>query len=162
MKLTKNLSKVELKMSKDAVTGKMGLSWLTHSMKSFGVEKIISDGYRKKSNRETDRFKKIMSAVMTRVAGGDRVEDIKNLRIDRGLLESLGWDEIMSPDTYLNLINDKRSNARLRSENNKMIIKALKELEEKELTYDNDATYFDSEKEVSVRPTHLPSGVVFR
>ncbi len=147
MKLTKKLSKVELKMSKDAVTGKMGLSWLMHSMKSFGVEKIISDGYKKKSNRETDRFKKIMSAVMTRVGGGDRVEDIKNLRIDSGLLESLGWDEVMSPDTYLNLINDKRSNARLRSENNKMIIKALKELEEKELTYDNDATYFDSKKE---------------
>jgi len=147
MRLTINLSKVELKISKEAITGKMGLSWLMHAMKSFGVEKIISDGYKKKSNRETDRFKKIMSAVMTRVAGGDRVEDIKNLRIDRGLLESLGWKEMMSPDTYLNLINDKRSNARLRSENNKMIIKALKELEEKELTYDNDATYFDSEKE---------------
>jgi len=147
MKLTNNLSKVELKMSQDAVTGKMGLSWLTHSMKAFGVEKIISDGYRKKSNRETERFKKIMSAVMTRVAGGERVEDIKNLRVDRGLLESLGWDEIMSADTYLNLIKDKRSNARIRGENNKMVIKALRGLEAEELTYDNDATYFDSEKE---------------
>lgn len=147
MKLTNNLSKVELKMSKDAVTGRMGVAWLTHSMKAFGAEKIISDGYKKKSNRETDRFRKIMSAIMTRVAGGERVEDIENLRVDKGLLESLGWEEMMNPDTYLNLINDKRSNARLRRENSEMIVKALKGLEEKGLTYDNDATYFDSEKD---------------
>ena len=147
MRLTIKLSKVELKMSKEAVTGKMGLSWLMHSMRAFGVEKIMSDGYKKKSNRETDRFKKIMSAVMARVLGGEKVEDIENLRVDRGLLESLGWEEMMNPDTYLNLINNKKSNARLRGENNRMIIKALKMLNEEELTYDNDATYFDSEKD---------------
>ncbi|MBU0468763.1 MAG: hypothetical protein KKD07_05595 [Candidatus Omnitrophica bacterium] len=147
MKLKKNLSKVELKMSKDAVRGKMGLSWLTHIMKEFGVEKIISVGYRKKMNRETDRFKKGLSAVMMRVAGGERIEDIEKFRVDSGLLESLGWDEIMNHYTYLNLINDNKPNERLRSENNKMIIKALKELGEEELTYDNDATYFNSEKD---------------
>ncbi len=146
MKLTKNMCKVELKMSKDAVTGKMGLSWLTHAMKDYGVEKMISDEYEKRSNREIEYFKKIMSAVMTRVAGGDRVEDIENLRVDEGLLESLGWEEIMSADTYLNLIKDKKANAKIRRVNNKMIIKALRGLAEEELTYDNDATYFDSEK----------------
>ena len=104
MRLTINLSKVELKMSQEAVTGKMGLSWLTHWMKAFGVEKIVSDGYRKKSNRETDRFKKIMAAVMTRVAGGERVEDIESLRVNKGLLESLGWGDMIGADTYLNLI----------------------------------------------------------
>jgi len=147
MKLTKKLSKVELKMSLDAVTGKMGLSWLTHAMKDFGMEKIISDEYVKGSNREIEYFKKIMSGVMTRVAGGERVEDIENLRVDRGLLESLGWEEMMSADTYLNLIKDKRANGKIRRVNNQMIIKALRGLEAEELTYDNDATYFDSEKE---------------
>jgi hypothetical protein len=147
MKLANNLSKVELKKSEDTVTGKMGLSWLTHAMKDFGVEKIISDEYEKGSNREIEYFKKIMAAVMTRVAGGDRVEDIENLRVDAGLLESLGWEEMMSADTYLNMIKDKRLNGKLRQINNKMIIKALRGLEEDELTYDNDATYFDSEKD---------------
>ena len=147
MNLAINLSKVELKKSKDAVTGKMGLSWLTHAMKDFGVEKMIVDEYVAGSNREIGYFKKIMAAVMTRVAGGDRVEDVENLRVDRGLLESLGWDEIMSADTYLNLIKDKRSNAKIRRINNEMVIKALRGLEEDELTYDNDATYFDSDKE---------------
>ncbi len=147
MNLTINLSKVELKKSKDAVTGKMGLSWLTHAMKDFGVEKMISGEYAAGSNREIEYFKKIMAAVMTRAAGGDRVEDVENLRVDRGLLESLGWNEIMSADTYLNLINNKRSNAKLRRVNNELVIKALRGLEEEELTYDNDAAYFDSDKE---------------
>ena len=126
MKLANNLCKVELKKSKDAVTGKMGLGWMTHAMNDFGVKRMISDEYEKGSNREIEHFKKIMSAVMTRVAGGERVEDIENLRVDAGLLESLGWDEMMSADTYLNLIKDKRSNGKLRGINNKIIIKALK------------------------------------
>lgn len=147
MKLTNNLSKVELKKSEDAVTGKMGLSWLAHAMEDFGVKKIISDGYEKGSNREIEYFRKIMTAVMARVAGGERVEDVENLRVDVGLLESLGWEEMMSADTYLNMIKDKRSNAKLRQINNAIVIKAMKELEEDELTYDNDATYFDSAKD---------------
>jgi len=146
MNLTINLSKVELKMSKDVVTGKMGLSWLMHAMKDFGLRRMISEGYENGSNREIEYFKKIMSGVMTRVAGGDRVEDIENLRVDVGLLESLGWEEMMSADTYLNLIKDKRSNGKLRQINKKIIVKALRGLEEDGLTYDNDATYFDSAK----------------
>ena len=82
MKLANNLSKVELKKSKDAVTGEMGLSWLTHAMSDFGVKKMISDEYSNGSNRELEHFKKIMSAVMTRVAGGERVEEIGRGRID--------------------------------------------------------------------------------
>ena len=146
MKLANNLSKVELKKSKDAVTGKMGLGWLVHAMNDFGVKRMISDEYKKGSNREIEYFEKIMSAVMTRVAGGERVEDVENLRVDLGLLESLGWEEMMSADTYLNMIKDKRSNGKLRGINNKIIVKVLKRLEEEELTYDNDATYFDSDK----------------
>ena len=163
MNLTINLSKVELKKSKDAVTGKMGLSWLMHAMKDFGVGKMISDEYEKGSNREIEYFQKILSAVMTRVAGGDRVEDVENLRADQGLLESLGWEEMMSADTYLNLIKDKRSNGKLREINNKMVEKALKGLEEDELTYDNDATYFDSGKksaEYSYQKSRQFSGLI--
>ena len=83
MRLAINLSKVELKMSQDAVTGKMGTAWFMHSMKAFGVEKIVSDGYKKRSNREADRFEKIMSAVMTRVVGGERVERSEERRVGK-------------------------------------------------------------------------------
>ena len=163
MKLTNNLAKVEIKKSKDAVTGKMGLSFLTHAMKDFGIKKIISDEYVTGSNREIGYFEKIMTGVMARVAGGDRVEDVENLRVDVGLLESLGWNEIMSADTYLNMIKNKRSNAKQRRVNNAMVIKALRQIEETELTYDNDATYFDSAKEsakYSYQKTKQFSGLV--
>lgn len=148
MRLTVNLSKVELKKSKEDVTGKLGLSWLTHGMNHFGVEKIISDEYRgkRKSNREIRAYDKIMAGVMMVASGGTHVEDIEVLRADEGLKNSLGWDNIIGSDTLLNLIGNKRSNARNRRINNEMVIKAMKQAKEEEFTYDNDATYIDSEK----------------
>ena len=148
MRLAVNLSKVELKKSKEDVTGKMGLSWLTHSMDHFGIKRIISDEYgdKKKSNREIGAYKKIMAGVMMMASGGSRVEDIEILRADEGLKNSLGWDSIIGSDTLLNFIGDKRSNARDRRVNSVMVIKAMKQSEEEEFTYDNDATYIDSDK----------------
>lgn len=149
MKLTKKMAQVELKMSKEGVTGKIGLSWMTHCMEHFGIKKMVIDehGDKKRSNREIEAYKKIMGGVMARVAGGDRVEDIEVLKADKGLVESLGWREIIGSDALLDFIGDRRSNGRNRKLNEAMTIKMMKKSEEKEFTYDNDATYFDSEKE---------------
>lgn len=148
MRLTVNLSKVELKMSKDRVTGKMGLSWLVHAMKDFGVKRIISDEYgdKKNSNREIEPYKKLMTGVMVLAAGGERVEDLEVLRDDGGLLESLGWEEMNCSDTMLNFVGDRRKNARNRRINDRMVVKAMKRADVDGLTYDNDATYIDSGK----------------
>jgi hypothetical protein len=156
MRLTINLSKVELKKSKEDVTGKMGLSWLMHSTSHFGLEGMISDeyGYKKKSNREIEASKKIMAGVMMMASGGTRIEDIEVLRADEGLKNSLGWDSIIGSDTLINFIGDKRSNAKNRRVNNAMVIKAMKQAKEEEFTYDNDATYIDSEKK-SARYSYL-------
>ncbi len=148
MRLSINLSKVTLKMSKEDVTGKMGLSWLMHSVRHFGLEGIISDEYRdkKRSNREIEAHRKIMAGVMMMASGGTRVEDIEVLRADEGLKNSLGWGSIIGSDTLLNFIGDRRSNAKNRLVNEAMVIKAMKQAKEEEFTYDNDATYIDSEK----------------
>lgn len=149
MRLAVNLSKVELKKSEEDVTGKIGLSWLMHSMGHFGLEKIISDEYgdKKRSNREIGAHRKIMAGVMMMVSGGTRVEDVEGLRVDAGLRNSLGWSSIIGSDTLLNFIGEARSNARNRRVNNKIVIRAMKEAEEEEFTYDNDATYIDSNKD---------------
>lgn len=149
MRLTVNLSKVTLKKSKEDVTGKIGLSWLIHSMNHFGIEKMILDEYgdKKRSNREINAEKKIMAGVMMMASGGERVEDVEVLRADNGLVNSLGWEGIIGADTLLSFVGDRRSNARMRRVNNAMAIKALRAIEEEKLTYDNDATYFDSTKE---------------
>lgn len=149
MRLAINLSKVELKMSEDCVTGRMGLSWLVHAMKDFGVKKIISDEYgdKRKSNREIAAWRKMMTGVIMLVAGGEQVEDVEVLRKDAGLLESLGWTEMNCADTQLNFVKDRRNNACNRRVNDQVVIKAMKLSEVEELTYDNDATYIDSGKD---------------
>ena len=148
MKLTGKLSKVTLKMSKDDVTGKMGLSWMVGCMEHFGLKEMVSEEFsgKKKSNREMSSYEKLMGGAMTRIAGGDRVSDIDVLRADQGLINSLGWKRIVGSDAYGNFINDSRNNAKQRLVNEALVIKAMKKCGETEFTYDNDATYFDSAK----------------
>jgi hypothetical protein len=83
---------------------------------------------------------------MVRIAGGDRIEDIEEIRADKGLMESLGWEDMVGADAYGNFLNDRRSNGKNRGVNEAMAVKAMRKSDEKEFTYDNDATYFDSEK----------------
>ncbi|VAW11418.1 hypothetical protein MNBD_BACTEROID05-545 [hydrothermal vent metagenome] len=148
MKLTVNLSKVELKRGKDSITGRIGLSWVTHCAEDFGLRKIVEKEYAKgkKHSRGIPPWKKVMSGMMMMLSGGERVEDVEVLRADEGLLESLGWEEINCPDTMLNFIGKKRNNARNRKVNEEMVIESLRRIKTEELTYDNDATYLDSNK----------------
>jgi len=156
MRLTKNLSKVELKRGKDRVTGRIGLSWMVHSAKDFGLKKIIEAEYEKgkSTKRGIEPWKKIMSGVMMMLSGGERVEDIEVLRADAGLIESLGWESMNCADTMLNFISSKRNNGRHRKINETMIIESLKRLKEDELTYDNDATFLDSNKKSAAYSYH--------
>jgi DDE family transposase len=149
MKIANNLYKVELKKSEEAVTGKIGLGWMAESMRHFGLRKIVSDEHKgeKRSNRQKDAYEKIMTGAMMMVAGGERLEDVENLRVDMGLLESLGWEEMVCADTMINFIGDRRSNAKNRRVNDSLAVKAMREAKEEEFTFDNDATYLDSNKD---------------
>ena len=101
MKIANNLSKVELKKSEEAVTGKIGLGWMADSLRHFGIKKMISDehGDGKRSNRQKGAYEKIMTGAMMMASGGQRIEDVENLRVDQGLLDSLGWEEMICADT---------------------------------------------------------------
>lgn len=149
MKIANNLYKVTLKMDKGAVTGRMGLGWMAEAMKHFGFKKMISDEYgnNKRSNRQKEAYEKIMAGVMMMACGGSRLEDVENLRVDQGLLDSLGWEEMVCADTVINFIGDKRNNAKGRRVNDAGMVKAIREAEEEEFTFDNDATYMDSGKD---------------
>ena len=149
METANNLSKVELKKSKESVTGRIGLGWMAESLKHFGLRGMISEehGEGRRSNREKGAYEKIMAGVMMKVSGGERVEDIEVLRADKGLLGTLGISEMVCADTVLNFIADRRKNAKNRGVNDALVIKALRKIEADELTYDNDATYIDSEKD---------------
>ena len=148
MKLAVNLSQVKLKMSEKGVTGRMGLSWLMHCMEHFGVRAMAEErcGEKRGSNREINFFERMMSGVMMRVAGGDRVEDVEVIRADRELVDSLGWKQIAGADTVLNFMKRKSNNVKCKEINEAMVIKAIRKSELEEFTYDNDAMYIDSDK----------------
>jgi hypothetical protein len=72
---------------------------------------------------------------------------VENLRADKGMLESLGWDEMVCADTMINFIESRRNNAKNRRVNNALVVKAMKVVGEEEFPFDSDATYIDSGKQ---------------
>ncbi len=96
MKLANKLAQVTLKMKEKGATGRRGLSWLTHCMEHFGVKETVEGEHldKKMSNREIKFFEKMMSGVMMRAEGGDRIEDVEVLRTDKELVDSLGWNQV--------------------------------------------------------------------
>ncbi len=146
--ITKELNRVTLKKSEENVTGRMGLSWIGHCLRDYGFTAIINKFYsgRRNSNRQIEASRKIEAGVLMFAAGGQRIEDIENLRADGALVRTLGWDKMIAADTLRDFLKDKRNAAKLRKINNELVIKAMRSSEHNEFTYDNDATYIDSEK----------------
>ena len=146
--VTEKLHQVTLKKVKEGKeTAKMGLVWVGHCLKDYGIDKIIDRYKPKKANKEIKTSEKIIDGALSIIAGAERIEDIENLRADKGLINNLGLKKIISPDTLRGHLNVKKNNGITRKSNEEMMIKAMKKTEVKEFTYDNDATYFDSGKE---------------
>lgn len=166
MILKKELAGVTLEKSNENVTGKIGLSFVYHSMKHFGIQNSISELFPKVkqgSNREESVEKKVFASTLSFIAGGERIEDLEVLRADKALIGSLGWKTMIGADTLRNFLMINRHGGRLRQLNNAGNHIALKRCKETELTYDNDATYFDSDKnsaKYSYKKTRQFSGLL--
>ena len=146
--ITKELNRVTLKKSEENVTGRMGLSWIGHCLRDYGFTTIINKNYSgaRNSNRQIESSKKIEAGILMFAAGGQRIEDIENLRADKALVRTLGWDRMISADTLRGFLKEKKNAGKMRRINSGLVIKAMRESENNEFTYDNDATYIDSEK----------------
>jgi len=148
MILTQNLSQVDIKKTEESVTGKMGLAWAYHMLKDFGLIERIEEKYlEKRSNREADAQRKILALALMLMIGGEKVEDLEVLRQDKAFVGSLGWESIVSPDTMLNYLGIRKNGAKLRQINEIATLESMIRSEIEEFTYDNDATYFNSEKD---------------
>lgn len=108
---------------------------------------IQSRALSKGSNREIAAERKILAGVLMLLMGGERIEDIEVLRQDKSLVGSLGWANMVGPDALLNYLGEKRTGGVIRGTNETLGLKAMRESELKEFTYDNDATYFNSNKD---------------
>ena len=146
--IAKKLHRVTLKKEwEPSRTGRMGLVWLEHSLRDFGFEQIAEGYYKCKANREINGSDKIMAGALSLIAGAERMEALEQLRVDIGLQRNLGLEKVMSADTMREFLKQKQNNNKQEKINEGLVIKAMKSREEKEFTYDNDATYMDSEKE---------------
>jgi|APSaa5957512622_1039677.scaffolds.fasta_scaffold38689_1 hypothetical protein len=145
--ITQGLWQTILEKQETKATGRLGLSWIAESMEHFGLKDIINKQIKKSTHRAISGWEKVLAGALTLIAGGNRIEDIEQIRADKGLLHSLKLKSLPSPDTYLDFLGIKRSGGKLRKINEETIIKALKKTPISEFTYDNDATYFDSNKD---------------
>ncbi len=146
--LPKTFNSVTLKRAEENITGKMGLAWTAHALRDYGLKGLIDKRYTHKpgSNREIAASHKIEAGMLMFIAGGERIEDLEVLRADPALAGSLGWKAIISADTLREFMKDKRNAARLRQLTEDMAVKAMRDSGIEEFTYDNDATYIDSNK----------------
>lgn len=149
MMLLGKMDQVTLKKSEEDVTGRMGLSWIEHGMRHYRLHEMLDRRMpvRGTSNREIVASRKVMAGVLSLIAGAQRVEDIEVLRADRGLLNSMGWKSMISPDTLLEYARVKDNAGKLRKSQEEFVIKTMKGAGLSEFTYDGDATYFDSGKD---------------
>jgi hypothetical protein len=149
MMLLGKMDQVTLKKSEEDVTGRMGLSWIEHSMRHYGLHEILDRRMpvSGESNREIVASRKLMAGVLSLIAGGQRVEDLEVLRADRGLLNSMGWQSMISPDTLLEYARLKKNAGKLRESQEEFSIQTMRASDLSEFTYDGDATYSDSEKD---------------
>ena len=146
--ITRKPGTILVEKTSETTTGRVGLHWVSESMRHSGLKKKIEYRFRsRKSNREKTAWEKIEAAVLTILSGGSCVEDLEYLRADAGLVRSLGKKDMISADTLLRFMGKKRTDEQLTKSIHDSAQIALSRYNERELTYDNDATYFKSNKD---------------
>lgn len=130
------MDQVTLKKSEEDVTGRMGLSWIEHSMRHYGLHEILDRRMPVSgdSNREIVASRKLMAGVLSLIAGAQRVEDLEVLRADRGLLNSMGWQSMISPDTLLEYARLKKNAGKLRKSQEEFAIQTMRTSDLSEFT----------------------------
>jgi hypothetical protein len=157
MILAKDLNQVTLEKSEENVTGKTGLSFVCHCLYHFGFDDYVNQAFKqskKKSNREKPAKEKILASVLTSIAGGECVEDLEVLRADRAFLGSIGLENIVGADAVRHWQKEKQTGGKLRQLNELISLATIRRSPIPELTYDNDATYFASEKDSALYSYH--------
>ena len=145
--IPKNINQVELKKIKQNVSGRSGLSWIQGSLKHIGLYEEIDkiSPLKGRSNKELLMSQKLGSEIMSRIDGASAIEDIEVIRKDIGLARITG-EKVVSADTIRNILKCKGTSKTIKAINRWLSIKAMKASDIVEFTYDNDATYFESQK----------------
>jgi len=90
---------------REEVTGRIGLSLVVEALRATGLDEVVTRRLKlSKRRRGFTEYDKVEAVALLVAAGGERVEDIRVLSEDKGLLRLLGR-ELPSPDALLDLLN---------------------------------------------------------
>lgn len=90
---------------REEVTGRIGLTLVIEALRALGVDEVVDRRLKlAKRRRGFSEYAKLEALVLLIAAGGERVEDIRVLSEDKGLLRLLGG-ALPSPDALLDMLN---------------------------------------------------------
>ena len=90
---------------REEVTGRVGLTLVVEAARALGLDALVEGQLNvAKRRRGAAAYARVEALLLLIAAGGDRVEDIRVLAKDKGLLRLLG-ECLPSPDALLRLLN---------------------------------------------------------
>jgi hypothetical protein len=90
---------------REEVTGRVGLTLVVEAARALGLDDLVAQKLKVAQRRRgASEYDKLEALILLIAAGGDRVEDIRVLSNDKGLLRLLA-ESLPSPDALLRLLN---------------------------------------------------------
>jgi hypothetical protein len=90
---------------REEVTGRVGLTLVVEAARALGLDDLVDQELKvAKRRRGSTEYEKLEALVLLLAAGGDRVEDVRVLGADEGLLRLLGAS-LPGPDALLRFLN---------------------------------------------------------
>ena len=142
----------QLKETKDCITSRSGLFVYFEAAIRFGLTERIRDIFpRPGSNRGHNAHDVIMSLILMMLAGGQHMNDIREIAQDKGLLKLCGIKKVPSPDAVARFLGKKNNLRLLNFLVEYLNRQILQHMSLNELTVDIDATLIESAKREAAR-----------
>lgn len=145
--LQQNLPNFQLKKTSDTITSKSGLSIFHEAAIALGVGDSIKRNLPKPgSNRGLRPDEYIMPLILMFCGGGKEMEDIREIKIDKGLRKLCGFKNVPSADAIGQWIRKEDNLEGLRKVNEDFIKQVIMFSGKDNFTVDTDATFIETEK----------------
>jgi len=148
--MTNKVFEFKLKMEKnEMITPYAGLGVFGGMWRSLGLDKEVNILFPQPGSGAGFNANTYVNPIVMMLTGGGRViEDIRKIKVDKGLQKICNMDKVPSSDAIGDwLRRDSREKTKcLDKINNNMTIKILKKAKEEEFTLDIDATEIEAEK----------------
>jgi hypothetical protein len=137
----------KLKITSDCITPKAGLVLFVKIAEQIGLTDLIKIYFSKPgSNKGIRAYDYIMSIMLMLIGGGKYLEDIREIRMDKGLQKLSGIKRVPSPDAIAKWLRKEENAIGLKRMIGYLNKEVLKRDIGNEYTLDVDATIIETEK----------------